>query len=75
MTTGKSTREVMRVVEESGGVIVAACGIVNRGGGETLDVPFNALVRLQIDVFDPTECPLCARGIALVKPGSRPRAT
>lgn len=71
VTTGKSTREVMRVIEESGGVVVAACGIVNRGGGETLDVPFHALVKLQIEVFEPSECPLCASGITLVKPGSR----
>jgi orotate phosphoribosyltransferase len=31
-----------------------------------------ALVTLQVLTYDPAECPLCAQGVPVVKPGSRP---
>ena len=30
------------------------------------------LVALQVLTYDPAECPLCAQGVPVVKPGSRP---
>ena len=71
VTTGKSTREVMKVIEEAGGKVVAACAIVDRGGGSKLEVPFHALAKLDIEVYEPHNCPLCEREIPVVKPGSR----
>lgn len=71
VTTGKSTREVIDVVEKAGGKVVACCAMVDRGGSKNLSLPFAALTTLQIEVFKPEECPLCREGIQLVKPGSR----
>jgi orotate phosphoribosyltransferase len=72
-TTGKSTRETMDVAREAGAEVVGAAAIVDRSGG-TIDfgVPSHALVQLEVPTYDPEKCPLCARGLPVVKPGSRP---
>jgi orotate phosphoribosyltransferase len=72
-TTGKSTRETMEVARQAGAAVVGAAAIVDRSGG-TIDfgVPSYALIRLSVPAYEPEQCPLCAQGIALVKPGSRP---
>jgi orotate phosphoribosyltransferase len=72
-TTGKSTRETMDVARMAGAGVVGAAAIVDRSGG-TIDfgVPSYALVQLSVPAYEPEQCPLCAQGIPLVKPGSRP---
>jgi orotate phosphoribosyltransferase len=75
VTTGGSTRETMAVAREAGATVVGACAIVNRSGGQPgLDVPFHALLPMDVATYQPDACPLCAQGVALVKPGSRPGA-
>jgi orotate phosphoribosyltransferase len=73
-TTGKSTRETIEVAREAGADVVGAAAIVDRSGS-TIDfgVPSFALVQLSVPAYEPEQCPLCAQGIALVKPGSRPQ--
>jgi orotate phosphoribosyltransferase len=39
-----------------------------------LDVPYVALLDLALPVYEPDSCPLCAQGLPVVKPGSRPVA-
>jgi orotate phosphoribosyltransferase len=34
-------------------------------------VPFHALVTLSLPTYQPDACPLCAKGLAVTKPGSR----
>jgi orotate phosphoribosyltransferase len=71
-TTGGSTREAMRVVEELGGRVVAAAALIDRSGGEIrLGVTAKALLDLVIPSYPPKDCPLCADGSVAVKPGSR----
>jgi orotate phosphoribosyltransferase len=75
LTTGGSTRETMQVVVAAGGELVGAAAIVDRSGGTTrFDVPFHALAAVSMPTYSPDECPWCARGIAVVKPGSRSNA-
>lgn len=72
VTTGGSTKETMRVVTDAGGVVIGAGSIIDRSGGTAdLGVPFNSLVTLAIDACQPKDCPLCAKGLDVVKPGSR----
>jgi orotate phosphoribosyltransferase len=72
ITTGGSTRETVRVAEASGARVVGAGSIIDRGTEPArLDVPLQALVRLNVPTYQPGACPLCANGIAVVKPGSR----
>ena len=71
-TTGGSTLETIRVVEEAGGRVVAAGALIDRSGGTLeLGVETQALLDLPIAKYEPEECPLCREGGAAVKPGSR----
>ena len=72
VTTGGSTRETMDVARAAGAIVVGACAIVDRSGGKQgLDVPFHALLPMEVKTYQPDECPLCQQGIPVVKPGSR----
>src|SRR5512145_1932163 len=72
VTTGGSTRETMDVARAAGAVVVGACAIVDRSGGKQgLDVPFHALLPMDVKTYQPDVCPLCAQGVPVVKPGSR----
>lgn len=71
-TTGGSTQEAIRVVEEAGGRVVAAGALIDRSGGKVeFPVEAQALLDLPIASYEPDECPLCRDGSAAVKPGSR----
>lgn len=72
VTTGGSTRETMEVARAAGAVVVGACAIVDRSGGKQgLDVPFHALLPMDVTTYQPDACPLCQQGIPVAKPGSR----
>jgi len=72
LTTGGSTRETMQVAKASGGQVVGAASIVNRSGGQAhFDVPFASLLAVELPTYEPNDCPLCAQGLPVVKPGSR----
>jgi orotate phosphoribosyltransferase len=46
-----------------------------QAGSLQFDVPFIALLRIDLPTYAPEQCPLCAQGLPVVKPGSRPIAT
>ena len=72
VTTGGSTRETMDVARAHGAVVVGACAIVDRSGGKQgLDVPFHALLPMEVKTYQPDDCPLCKQGVPVIKPGSR----
>jgi orotate phosphoribosyltransferase len=71
-TTGGSTRETIGVVEQEGGLAVAAGALIDRSGGRLeLNVPARALLEMDVPSFEPDECPLCRTGSAATRPGSR----
>jgi orotate phosphoribosyltransferase len=73
LTTGGSTRETMQVARAAGGQIVGAASVVDRSDGTVrFDVPFASLLEIELPTHEPDQCPLCARGLPVVKPGSRP---
>jgi len=79
LTTGKSTRETMQVARAAGAQIAGAASIVDRSGAsddparvDDFGVPFAALLDIALPTFEPDKCPMCAQGIPVVKPGSRP---
>ena len=72
ITTGGSTRETMAVAEAAGAQVLGAAAIINRGADAgRLAVPLQALVRMEVPAYPPESCPMCARGLPVVKPGSR----
>jgi orotate phosphoribosyltransferase len=74
-TTGGSTREVCAAVEAAGGTVRAVGSLVDRGLPEgAFPVPARSLLLLDVPSWPESECPLCARGVALDTPGSRPHA-
>jgi orotate phosphoribosyltransferase len=71
-TTGGSTCETIRVLEEAGARVVAAGALIDRSGGKIeLPVRTEALMELKIESYDASVCPLCRNGDMAVKPGSR----
>ena len=75
LTTGGSTRETMQVARADGGHVIGAASIVNRMGRDPdLGVPFVSLLNVDLPTYEPDCCPLCAQGLPVIKPGSRPVA-
>ncbi|MGP8243560.1 MAG: orotate phosphoribosyltransferase [Bryobacteraceae bacterium] len=73
ITTGGSTRDVIEVARQYGAKVLAAGSIIDGSGGRAdVGVPRAALATMQVAAHYPEECPLCRRGVPLVKPGSRP---
>jgi orotate phosphoribosyltransferase len=73
LTTGGSTRETMQVAIAAGGHVVGAASVVDRSGGAVrFDLPFEALLDVELPTYPPDACPLCAKGLPVLKPGSRP---
>ena len=75
LTTGGSTRETMQVATAAGGRVVGAASIVDRSNrAATFEVPYVGLLDMDLETYEPERCPLCAKGMPVVKPGSRPVA-
>ena len=73
VTTGKSTLEVAKLLRSMGAEVLAVASLIDRTGGKGgLDFPHFALLPVQAATYKPEECPLCAAGVPVVKPGSRP---
>ncbi len=74
VTTGRSTRETAALAAAQGAEVVAVGAIIDRSGGASpFDVPFRALLELDLPSYAAADCPLCPAGGAPEKPGSRPQ--
>lgn len=72
VTRGTSLLEVIEVVEKAGGRVAGLTSIIDRTGGDVeLPLPLHALAKVQVQTWQAGDCPLCAEGRELVKPGSR----
>lgn len=72
ITTGGSTRECIAALTNSGAKVIAAASIIDRSNGVAdVGVPRTSLTSLDVPSYSPDGCPMCAQGIAAVKPGSR----
>jgi orotate phosphoribosyltransferase len=72
VTTGLSSREAIKAVEEAGGEVIAAASLVDRSNGKAdLGVPFFPLIRLDVPTYQPDALPPELAAIPAIKPGSR----
>lgn len=72
ITTGGSTRDVIRVLQSAGARVLAAGSIIDRSNGRVdLGLARVALETLNPVSYPPEDCPLCREGVPIVKPGSR----
>jgi orotate phosphoribosyltransferase len=75
VTTGLSSREAIKAIEEAGGKVIAAASLVDRSAGSVeLGVPFFPLVALNFPTYAPDELPPELAATPAVKPGSRAQA-
>ena len=70
VTTGGSAAEVWELGASLGAERLGVAALVDRSTAE-LPFPLRALATVRADTYDPSECPLCARGVGLDAPGSR----
>ena len=72
VTTGGSVKENVQIAREAGAEIVGIGVLADRSGGKVdFGEPHKALMNLDLPVYKPEECPLCAEGVPIIKPGSR----
>ena len=75
VTTGRSSREAIRAIEDAGGEVIAAAALVDRSAGAVdLGVPFFPLIAINFPTFAPDELPPELAASEAVKPGSRAKA-
>jgi len=76
VTTGRSTLETASLATARGARVVAIGAIIDRTAGrDPFDVPFRALLQLDLPSYSPGECPSCRSGaLPAERPGSRPDA-
>ena len=75
VTTGLSSREAIKAIQEAGGEVVAAASIVDRSGGNVdLGVPYTSLIRIDVPTYEADSLPPDLAAIPPIKPGSRAAA-
>ncbi len=71
-TTGKSTREVIALINEIGANVVLCASIVDRSGGKLdFGVETVSLLNLNLQNYAVENCPFCKKGLPVQKPGTR----
>jgi orotate phosphoribosyltransferase len=74
LTTGLSLRETISAIEVFQPIIVGIEVLIDRSGGvaaRQFAVPCHAQFTVSARTYTPDACPLCAKGVPVVKPGTR----
>ena len=73
VTTGGSVKEVIEQVQAAGGEVIGVGVLVDRSSGKVdFEVKTAAVLTMDIESWEPENCPLCKEGkLEVVKPGSR----
>lgn len=72
VTTGLSSRECIKVINDYGGNVVAASCLIDRSNGTAdVGVPLVSLAGLEIPSYSPEELPPELERLPAIKPGSR----
>jgi len=72
ITTGGSVREIIEICRKKNANVKAIVSIVDRSPGIDFEgIPYFYLIRFDIDKYDPSICPFCAKNIDIDYPGSK----
>jgi len=74
LTTGLSLRETLQALENYQPNIVGIEVLIDRSDGvatQQFAIPCHALLTVAARTYSPEECPLCAKRVPIVKPGTR----
>ncbi len=74
VTTGKSVKEVIALLTGLGAEVVAVGSLVCRAEESPFEQPFETLLKVKVETWDPSDPPAWAKDSVPVKPGSRPGA-
>jgi len=74
VTTGRSTREVIKILTELGADVIGVASMINRSGDPQpfSPLPSRALIDIDFPTWIAVNCRLCRDAIPITKPGSRP---
>jgi orotate phosphoribosyltransferase len=72
ITTGGSVSEVIEICESLGADIKGVICIVDRSDSLHFNYPFYYLIKISIETYIESKCPLCRQNIQIYYPGSRP---
>lgn len=74
MSTGGSVQETIDAVRRAGAEVVGVGVLVDRSAGQAsfAGLPLIALWDVSIPAYLPEDCPQCASGLPVVKPGTTP---
>ncbi|MDD5707387.1 MAG: orotate phosphoribosyltransferase [Kiritimatiellae bacterium] len=71
ITRGGRVQETIDLVRAGGGEVAAVAVLIDRSDGAAdFGVPLLSLLRMAPEVWQPSECPLCKKGLPCVHPGS-----
>jgi orotate phosphoribosyltransferase len=68
LTTGGSVKRVIDAVRVAGGEVIGAGALCNRGNVKAEDVGaprLEALLNVQLDTWDESDCPMCKAGVPI----------
>lgn len=71
VTTGGSSEEIGKLVEDRSGEVVAYAAICDRSGETKFKKSFCSLLKFNFENYKPEDCPLCQKKMPLYAPGSR----
>ena len=72
ITRGGRVQQTVDLVRSLGGEVAGIAVIVDRSmGNASFDIPHESLVKLELETYDPEDCPLCKEGVELTRPGSK----
>ena len=73
VTTGKSSLEAVKCIQENGGVPVSVCSLIDRRGANdvSLTLPLISLMKLDVPTYKPDALPPELQNVPAMKPGSR----
>ncbi|MCD4669753.1 MAG: orotate phosphoribosyltransferase [Actinomycetia bacterium] len=71
ITTGGSVKEVIKICREMGGDIKAVAVMADRNSGFDPGYPYYNMIKIDMEKYDPDNCPLCKNNIPVIYHGSR----
>lgn len=72
ITRGGRVQQTIDLVKAHGAEVAGVAVIVDRSSGQaSFDVPHKSLIQLELEVYEPDNCPLCSKGLELERPGSK----
>ncbi|MBN1898979.1 MAG: orotate phosphoribosyltransferase [Spirochaetes bacterium] len=71
ITTGASIKEIIKIVQKSGGKLIGVASIVNRSNDVVLAKNQYSILNIEAPIYKPEKCPLCQKKIPITSPGSK----